>query len=37
LRERQASAAKAEVELQSKILDNEVKRARFTEPSPYTL
>jgi hypothetical protein len=37
LRERQASAAKAEVELQSKILDNEVKRARFTEPSPYPL
>jgi hypothetical protein len=37
LRERQASAAKAEAELQGKVLDNEVKRARFTEPSPYKL
>ena len=37
LRERQASAAKAEAELQSKVFDNEVKRARFAEPSPYKL
>jgi hypothetical protein len=37
LRERQASAAKAEAELQSKVFDNEVKRARFTETSPYKL
>jgi hypothetical protein len=37
LRERQASTAKAEVELQGKMIDNDVKRARFTEPSPYTL
>ena len=37
LRERQASAAKAEADLQSKVFDNEVKRARFTEPSPYKL
>ncbi len=37
LRERQVNAAKAEAELQSKVLDNEVKRARFTEPSPYKL
>ena len=37
LRERQASAAKAEAELQGKVFDNEVKRARFAEPSPYKL
>ncbi len=37
LRERQASAAKAEAELQGKVFDNEVKRARFVEPSPYKL
>lgn len=35
LRERQASAAKAEAELQGKILDNEAKRVRVLEPSPY--
>ena len=37
LRERQASAAKTEAELQNKVLDNEMKRARLTEPSPYKL
>ena len=37
LRGRQASAAKAEAELQSKVFDNAVKRARFGEPSPYKL
>jgi len=37
LRERQASAAKAEAELQGKVFDNEAKRARFEEPSPYKL
>lgn len=37
LRERQISAAKSEAELQSKMIDNEVKRARFTEASPYKL
>jgi hypothetical protein len=37
LRERQVGAAKAEADLQSKMIDNEVKRARFTEPSPYKL
>ena len=37
LRERQASAAKAEAELQGKILDNEARRARVREPSPYKL
>jgi hypothetical protein len=37
LRERQANAAKAEAELQGKVFDNEIKRARFTEPSPYKL
>ena len=37
LRERQANAAKAEADLQGKVFDNEVKRARFTEPSPYKL
>src|SRR5262249_20157509 len=30
-----AGAAKAEAELQGKVLDNALKRARFTEPSPY--
>jgi hypothetical protein len=33
----EADAAKAAAELQGKVLDNEVKRARFTEPSPYRL
>jgi hypothetical protein len=37
LRERQASAAKAEAELQGKVLDNEMKRARASEASPYKL
>ena len=37
LRGRQANAAKAEAELQGKVFDNEVKRARFSEPSPYKL
>jgi hypothetical protein len=37
LRERQASAAKTEAELQSKVFDNELKRARFAEPPPYKL
>jgi len=37
LRERQASAAKAEAELQGKVFDNELKRARFAETSPYKL
>ena len=37
LREREANAARAEADLQSKMLDNEIKRARFTEPSPYRL
>jgi hypothetical protein len=37
LRERQANAAKAEAELQGKVFDNEVKRARFSDPSPYKL
>ena len=37
LREREASAAMAEAGLQGKMLDNEVKRARFTEASPYKL
>ena len=37
LRERQASAAKAEAELQGKVLDNEMKRARTSEASPYKL
>jgi hypothetical protein len=37
LRERQASAAKTEAELQNSVLDNEMKRARLTEPSPYKL
>ena len=37
LRERQASAAKAEAELQGKVLDNEMKRARAAEASPYKL
>jgi hypothetical protein len=33
----EAGAAKAGAELQGKVLDNAVKRARFTEPSPYRL
>ncbi|MGA7329698.1 MAG: portal protein [Rhodomicrobium sp.] len=33
LREQQANAAKAEADLQGKVLDNEVKRARFAETS----
>ncbi len=37
LRERQASAAKTEAELQSKVFDNEMKRAGLTETSPYKL
>jgi hypothetical protein len=37
LRERQANAAKAEAELQSKVFDNELKRSRFADPSPYKL
>jgi hypothetical protein len=37
LREPQASAAKAEAELQAKVFDNEVKRARLSEPAPYKL
>ncbi len=37
LRERQVNAAKAEADLQAKVFDNEVKRARFAEPSPYKL
>ena len=37
LRERQASAAKAEAELQGKVFDNEMKRARASEASPYKL
>jgi Phage P22-like portal protein len=37
LRERQANAAKAEAELQSKVFDNELKRARFADPSPFKL
>jgi hypothetical protein len=37
LRERQASAAKAEAELQGKVLDSEMKRARVSEASPYKL
>jgi hypothetical protein len=32
-----AGAAKAEAELQGKVFDNALKRARFTEPSPYRL
>jgi hypothetical protein len=37
LRQRQATAAKAEADLQGRLIDNEVKRARFFEPSPYKL
>ena len=37
LRERQANAAKAEADLQGKVFDNEVKRTRFADPSPYKL
>lgn len=37
LRERQASAAKAEAELQGKVLDNGLKLARASEASPYEL
>ena len=37
LRERQASAAKAEAELQAKVLDNGAKRAQLSGPSPYKL
>ena len=37
LRERQASAAKAEADLQAKVFDNEAKRAQLSEPSPYKL
>ncbi len=37
LRERQANAAKAEAELQGKVFDNELKRARFAETSPHKL
>jgi hypothetical protein len=37
LRERQASAAKAEADLQAKVFDNETKRAQLSEPSPYKL
>jgi hypothetical protein len=33
----EADAAKAEAELQGKVFDNALKRARFTEPSPYRL
>ena len=37
LLERQANAAKAEAELQGKVFDNELKRARFAETSPNEL
>lgn len=37
LRQRQASAAKAEADLQGRLIDNEVKRARLLEPPPYKL
>jgi hypothetical protein len=37
LRERQANAAKAEAELQAKVIDNAAKRAQLAEPSPYKL
>ncbi|MGO9171454.1 MAG: portal protein [Rhodomicrobium sp.] len=37
LRERQANAAKAEADLQGKVFDNEVKRTRFADSSPYKL
>ena len=33
----EADAAKAQAELHGKIIDNEVRRARFAEPSPHTL
>jgi Phage P22-like portal protein len=33
----EADAAKAGAELQGKVFDNALKRARFTEPSPYRL
>ncbi len=33
----EADAAKAEADLQGKVFENEVKRARFTSPSPYKL
>ncbi len=33
----EADAAKAKAELHGKIIGNEVKRPRFTEPSPHTL
>jgi hypothetical protein len=33
----EADAAKAAAELQGKVFDNALKRARFTEPSPYRL
>ncbi len=37
LRERQASAARAEADLQGKMIDNEVKRAHFTDSAAYKL
>ena len=37
LRERQASAAKAEADVQARVFDNEMKRAQLPELSPYKL
>ncbi len=37
LRERQASAAKAEADVQARVFDNEMKRAQLPEVSPYKL